>query len=146
MGEGVFGKEYGMDMNERLNSNTVSAGTLPIRAGRKHVAMFVVACVLLAGILLFLSLPTGMEAPEVSDGPVDPYVAVGGLVYMIGRYLIAAFLVFVGVLTAWIVGLVLAVKLARRRAALPKGLWVASLALVGAYLAFLVVLVAVSLV
>jgi hypothetical protein len=66
--------------------------------------------------------------------------------YMIGQYLIAAFLVFVGVLTAWIVGLVLAVKLARRRAVLPKGLWVASLALVGAYLAFLVVLVAVSLV
>ena len=135
-----------MDMNERLNSNTVSAGTLPIRAGRKHVAMFVVACVLLAGILLFLSLPTGMEAPEVSDGPVDPYVAVGGFVYMIGRYLIAAFLVFVGVLTAWVVGLVLAVKLARRRAVLPKGLWVASLALVGAYLAFLVVLTVVNLV
>ena len=135
-----------MDMNERLNSNTVSAGTLPIRAGRKHVAMFVVACVLLAGILLFLSLPTGMEAPEVSDGPADPYVVVGGFVYMIGRYLIAAFLVLVGVLTAWIVGLVLAVKLARRRAALPKGLWIASLSLVGAYLAFLVVLIAVSLV
>ena len=135
-----------MDMNERLNSNTVSAGTLPIRAGRKHTAMFVVACVLLAGILLFLSLPTGMEALEVSDGPVDPYVAVGGFVYMIGRYLIAAFLVLVGVLTAWIVGLVLAVKLARRRAALPKGLWIAALSLVGAYLALLVVLVAVSLV
>ena len=135
-----------MDMNERMNSNTVSAGTLPIRAGRKHVAMFVVACVLLAGILLFLSLPTGMGAPEVSDGPADPLVLVGGFMYMIGQYLIAAFLVFVGVLTAWIVGLVLAVKLARRRAALPKGLWVASLSLVGAYLALLVVLVAVSLV
>ena len=135
-----------MDMNERLNSNTVSAGTLPIRAGRKHTAMFVVACVLLAGILLFLSLPTGMEALEVSDGPVDPYVAVGGFVYMIGRYLIAAFLVLVGVLTAWVTGLVLAVKLARRRAALPKGLWIAALSLVGAYLALLVVLVAVSLV
>ena len=130
-----------MDMNENLNQ--VSP---PVKAGRKHTAMFVVACVLLAGILLFLSLPTGMKAPEVSDGPVDPYEAVGGFVYMIGRYLIAAFLVFVGVLTAWVVGLVLAVKLARRRAALPKGLWIASLSLVGAYLAHLVVLVAVSLV
>ena len=130
-----------MDRNERMDL-TVS----PVKAQKKHIVMFVVACVLLAGILLFLSLPTGMEAPEVSDGPVDPYVAVGGFVYMIGRYLIAAFLVLVGVLTAWIVGLVLAVKLARRRAVLPKGLWVASLALVGAYLAFLVVLVAVSLV
>ena len=135
-----------MDMNERLNSNTVSAGTLPIRAGRKHVAMFVVACVLLAGILLFLSLPTGMEAPEVSDGPVDPHAAVGGLLYLVGRYMMMAFLVLVGVLAAWIVGLVLAVKLARRRAALPKGLWIAALSLVGAYLALLVVLVAVSLV
>ena len=130
-----------MDMNENLNQ--VSP---PVKAGRKHTAMFVAACVLLAGILLFLSLPTGMEAPEVSDGPMDPYAAVGGFVYMIGRYLIAAFLVFVGVLTAWVVGLVLAVKLARRRAALPKGLWIASLSLVGAYLALLVVLVAVSLV
>ena len=130
-----------MDMNENLNQ--VSP---PVKAGRKHTAMFVVACVLLAGILLFLSLPTGMEAPEVSDGPVDPYVAVGGFVYWIGRYLIAAFLVFVGVLTAWVVGLVLAVKLARGRAALPKGLWIASLSLVGAYLALLVVLIAVSLV
>ena len=130
-----------MDMNENLNQ--VSP---PVKAGRKHTAMFVVACVLLVGILLFLSLPTGMEAPEVSDGPVDPYVAVGGFVYMIGRYLIAAFLVFVGVLTAWVVGLVLAVKLARRRAALPKGLWIASLSLVGAYLALLVALIAVSLV
>ena len=130
-----------MDVNENLKQVLP-----PVKAERKHIVMFVVACVLLAGILLFLSLPTGMEAPEVSDGPVDPYVAVGGFVYMIGRYLIAAFLVFVGVLTAWIVGLVLAVKLARRRAVLPKGLWVASLALVGAYLAFLVVLIAVSLV
>ena len=135
-----------MDMNERLNSNTVSAGTLPIRAGRKHVAMFVVACVLLAGILLFLSLPTGMAAPEVSDGPVDPYAAVGGFLYLVGRYMMMAFLVLAGVLTAWVTGLVLAVKLARRRAVLPKGLWIASLSLVGAYLVLLVVLVAVSLV
>ena len=135
-----------MDMNERLNSNTVSAGTLPIRAGRKHVAMFVVACVLLAGILLFLSLPTGMAAPEVSDGPVDPYAAVGGFLYLVGRYMMMAFLVLAVVLPAWVVGLVLTVKLARRRAALPKGLWIASLSLVGVYLALLVVLIAVSLV
>ena len=119
---------------------------VPVKAERKHIVLFVVACVLLAGILILLSLPTGMEVPEASDEPADPLVLVGGFVYMIGRYLIAAFLVFVGVLTAWIVGLVLAVKLARRRAVLTKGLWVASLALVGAYLAFLVVLVAVSLV
>ena len=130
-----------MDVNENLKQVLP-----PVKEGRKHTAMFVVACVLLAGILLFLSLPTGMEAPEVSDGPADPYVAVGGFVYMIGRYLIAAFLVLVGVLTAWIVGLVLAVKLARRRAALPKGLWIAALSLVGAYLALLIALVAVSLV
>lgn len=130
-----------MDVNENLNQ--VSP---PIKAGRKHTAMFVVACVLLAGILLFLSLPTGMEAPEVSDGPVDPYVAVGGLLYLVGRYMMMAFLVFAVVLPAWIVGLVLAVKLARRRAALPKGLWIASLSLVGAYLALLVALIAVSLV
>ena len=114
----------------------------PVKAERKHIVMFVIACVLLAGILLFLSLPTGMEAPEVPDGPADPYVAVGGFVYMIGRYLIAAFLVLVGVLTAWIVGLVLAVKLARRRAALPKGLWIASVVLTGLYLLLLAVLVA----
>ena len=130
-----------MDMNENLNQ--VSP---PVKAGRKHTAMFVVACVLLVGILLFLSLPTGMEAPEVSDGPVDPYVAVGGLLYLVGRYMMMAFLVFAVVLPAWIVGLVLAVKLARRRAALPKGLWIASLSLVGAYLALLVALIAVSLV
>ena len=137
MGEGVFGKELIMDMNENLNQ--VSP---PVKAGRKHTAMFVVACVLLAGILLFLSLPTGMEAPEVSDGPVDPYAVVGGFLYLVGRYLIAAFLVFVGVLTAWIVGLVLAVKLARRRVALPKGLWIASVVLTGLYLLLLAVLVA----
>ena len=130
-----------MDVNENLRQVLP-----PVKAERKHIAMFVVACVLLAGILLFLSLPTGMEVPEVSDEPTDPLVLVGGFMYMIGQYLIVAFLVFVGVLTAWIVGLVLAVKLARRRAVLPKGLWVASLALVGAYLAFLVVLVAVSLI
>ncbi len=130
-----------MDMNENLNQ--VSP---PVKEGRKHTAMFVVACVLLAGILLFLSLPTGMAAPEVSDGPVDPYAAVGGFVYMIGRYMMMAFLVLAVVLPAWVVGLVLTVKLARRRAALPKGLWIAALSLVGAYLALLVVLVAVSLV
>ncbi len=130
-----------MDMNENLNQ--VSP---PVKAGRKHTAMFVVACVLLAGIMLFLSLPTGMEAPEVTDGPEDPYVLLGGFVYMIGHYMMMAFLVLAVVLPAWVTGLVLAVKLARRRAALPKGLWIASLSLVGAYLALLVVLVAVSLV
>lgn len=135
--------------DERLAVPTPGGDALsevPVKAERKHIVLFVVACVLLAGILILLSLPTGMEVPEASDEPADPLVLVGGFVYMIGRYLIAAFLVFVGVLTAWIVGLVLAVKLARRRAVLTKGLWVASLALVGAYLAFLVVLVAVSLV
>ena len=130
-----------MDVNENLKQVLP-----PVKAERKHIVMFVVACVLLAGILLFLSLPTGMEAPEVPDGPADPLVLVGGFMYMIGQYLIAAFLVLVGVLTAWVTGLVLAVKLARRRAALSKGLWIASLSLVGAYLALLVVLVAVSLV
>ena len=126
-----------MDQNEKMDLTVP-----PVKAEKKHIVMFVVACVLLAGILLFLSLPTGMEAPEVSDGPADPYVAVGGFVYMIGRYLIAAFLVLVGVLTAWIVGLVLAVKLARRRAALPKGLWIAAVVLTGLYLLLLAVLVA----
>ena len=130
-------KETVMDRNERMDL-TVS----PVKAQKKHIVMFVVACVLLAGILLFLSLPTGMEAPEVSDGPVDPLVLVGGFMYMIGQYLIAAFLVFVGVLTAWIVGLVLAVKLARRRAVLPKGLWIAAVVLTGLYLLLLAVLVA----
>ena len=114
----------------------------PVKAEKKHIVMFVIACVLLAGILLFLSLPTGMAAPEVPDEPADPLVLVGGFMYMIGQYLIAAFLVFVGVLTAWIVGLVLAVKLARRRAALPKGLWVAAVVLTGLYLLLLAVLVA----
>ena len=135
--------------DERLAVPTPGGDALseaPVKAERKHIVLFVVACVLLAGILILLSLPTGMEVPEASDEPADPFVLVGGFMYMIGQYLIAAFLVFVGVLTAWIVGLVLAVKLARRRAVLTKGLWVASLALVGAYLAFLVVLVAVSLV
>ena len=126
-----------MDVNENLKQVLP-----PVKAEKKHIVLFVIACVLLAGILLFLSLPTGMEAPEVSDGPADPYVVVGGFVYMIGRYLIAAFLVFVGVLTAWIVGLVLAVKLARRRAALPKGLWIAAVVLTGLYLLLLAVLVA----
>ena len=45
---------------------------VPVKAEKKHIVMFVIACMLLAGILLFLSLPTGMEAPEVSDGPADP--------------------------------------------------------------------------
>ena len=126
-----------MDVNENLNQ--VSP---PVKAGRKHVAMFVVACVLLAGILLFLSLPTGMAALEVSDGPVDPYAAVGGLLYLVGRYMMMAFLVLAVVLPAWIVGLVLAVKLARRRAALPKGLWIAAVVLTGLYLLLLAVLVA----
>ena len=116
-----------MDRNERMDL-TVS----PVKAQKKHIVMFVVACVLLAGILLFLSLPTGMEAPEVSDGPVDPLVLVGGFMYMIGQYLIAAFLVFVGVLTAWIVGLVLSGALALRRRGKPRWLWVVSLCMVGA--------------
>ena len=133
----TLNKETVMDQNEKMD-RTVP----PVKAEKKHIVMFVIACVLLTGILLFLSLPTGMAAPEVPDGPVDPYVAVGGLLYMIGRYLMVAFLVLAGVLTAWIVGLVLAVKLARRRAVLPKGLWIAAVVLTGLYLLLLAVLVA----
>ena len=98
-------KEIVMDQNEKMDLTVP-----PVKAEKKHVVMFVIACMLLAGILLFLSLPTGMEAPEVSDGPADPYVVVGGFLYLVGRYLIAAFLVLVGVLTAWVTGLVLAVR------------------------------------
>ena len=133
----IRNKETVMDQNEKMDLTVP-----PVKAEKKHIVMFVIACVLLAGILLFLSLPTGMEVPDASDEPADPLVLVGAFMYMIGQYLIAAFLVFVGVLTAWIVGLVLAVKLARRRAVLPKGLWVASVVLTGLYLLLLAVLVA----
>ncbi len=107
--------------------------TPPVKAQTKHIVLFVIACVLLVGILTLLFLPTGMSAPDVPDEPADPYVLVGGAVYLIGSYLLVGLAVFVGVAVAWITGLVISLKLARRRADKPKWLWVASLGLVVAF-------------
>ena len=82
-----------------------------------------------------------MSAPDVPNESTDPYVLVGGAVYLIGSYLLVGFAVLVGLAVTWIAGLILSVNLAKHKADIPKWLWVASLVLTGLYLLLLAILV-----
>lgn len=118
----------------------------PIKAKKKHIALFVIACVLLviATLCACFMLSTVLDPLQLGDPEGDPLAT--GAVLLVGMaYVVAMGIVRIVFFVSWLTGAVIMVLLAVNRGNKPKWLWVASLA--GALFSLLpAVIVAVGLV
>ena len=118
----------------------------PIKAKKKHIVLFVIACVLLviATLCACFMLSTVLDPLQLADPEGDPLAT--GAVLLVGMaYVVAMGIVRIVFFVSWPTGAVIMVVLAVNRGNKPKWLWVASLA--GALFSLLpVVTVAVGLV
>ena len=118
----------------------------PIKAKKKHIVLFVIACVLLviATLCACFMLSTVLDPLQLGDPEGDPLAT--GAVLLVGMaYVVVMGIVRIVFFVSWPTGAVIMVLLAVNRGNKPKWLWVASLA--GALFSLLpVVIVAVGLV
>ena len=118
----------------------------PIKAKKKHIVLFVIACVLLviATLCACFMLSTVLDPLQLGDPEGDP-LATGAVLLAGMAYVVAMGIVRIVFFVSWPTGAVIMVLLAVNRGNKPKWLWVASLA--GALFSLLpVVIVAVGLV
>lgn len=113
-----------MDMNENQNQALPS-----VKAEKKHIVLFVIACVLLvvASLCACFMLSTVLDPLQVGDPEGDPLAT--GAVLLVGMaYVVAMGIVRIVFFVSWLTGAVIMVLLAVNRGNKPKWLWVASLA------------------
>ena len=130
-----------MDQNEKMDLTVP-----PVKAEKKHVVMFVIACVLLviAALCACFMLSTVLDPLQLGDPEGDP-LATGTAILVGMAYVMAMGIVRIVFFVSWLTGAVIMVLLAVNRGNKPKWLWAASLA--GALFSLLpVVTVAVGLV
>ena len=101
----------------------------PIKAKKKHIVLFVIACVLLviATLCACFMLSTVLDPLQLGDPEGDPLAT--GAVLLVGMaYVVAMGIVRIVFFVSWLTGAVIMVLLAVNRGNKPKWLWVASLA------------------
>lgn len=113
----------------------------PIKAKKKHIALFVIACVLLAvsAVLALFLFSAHLDPPQVGDPEGDP-LATGALLLAGAAYGMAMLIALALFVVNWLCGTVIMALLAMERGNKPTWLWAASLtvALVGLLPAVLV--------
>ena len=125
-----------MDTNGNLNQVLP-----PVKAQKKHIALFVIACVLLtvSAVLALFLFSVHLDPPQVGDPEGDP-LAIGALLLAGVAYGMAMLIALALFVVNWLCGTVIMVLLAMERRNKPKWLWAASLtvALIGLLPAVLV--------
>ncbi len=101
--------------------------TPPVKAQTKHIVLFVIACVLLAGTLLCLY--GFADLAMISDEPIVDAQLPGGEFFLGLMLLLAGYAVVSGFAVCWGGGQVISALLAMDKGNKPRWLWVASLAL-----------------
>ena len=132
----IRNKETVMDQNEKMDLTVP-----PVKAEKKHIALFVIACVLLAvsAVLALFLFSAHLDPPLVEDPVGDP-LATGALLLAGAAYGMAVLIALALFVVNWLCGTVIMALLAMERRNKPKWLWAASLtvALVGLLPAVLV--------
>ena len=132
----ICDKETVMDQNEKMDLTVP-----PVKAQKKHIALFVIACVLLAvsAVLALFLFSVHLDPPQVGDPEGDP-LATGALLLAGAAYGMAMLIALALFVINWLCGTVIMALLAMERGNKPTWLWVASLtvALVGLLPAVLV--------
>jgi hypothetical protein len=118
-----------MDTHENM-----TMGTPRVRAQKKYVVLFVIACVLLvvSAVLACFLIAAHLDPPQVETPEGDP-LAIGALLLAGAAYGIAVLIALTLFVINWLCGTVIMALLAMERGNKPRWLWVASLtvALVG---------------
>ena len=115
-----------MDMNENLNQVVP-----PVKAEKKHIVLFVIACVLLvvSAVLAWFLMAAYLDPPQVETPEGDP-LAMGALLLAGAAYGMAMLIAHALFVINWLCGMVIMALLAMERRNKPKWLWGASLGLV----------------
>ena len=115
-----------MDMGE--HSNQVLP---PVKAEKKHIVLFVIACVLLAvsAVLACFLMAVHLDPPQV-ETPVGDPLAIGALLLAGAAYGMAMLIALALFVINWLCGMVIMALLVMERRNKPKWLWGASLGLV----------------
>ena len=100
----------------------------PQRAQKKHIVLFVFACVLLAVSVFFACflISVHLDPPQVETPEGDP-LAIGALLLAGAAYGMAVLIALVLFVVHWLCGMVIMALLAMERGNKPKWLWVSSL-------------------
>ena len=118
-----------MDQNEKMDLTVP-----PVKAEKKHIALFVIACVLLAvsAVLALFLFSAHLDPPLVGNPEGDP-LATGALLLAGAAYGMAVLIALALFVVNWLCGTVIMVLLVMERRNKPKWLWAASLtvALIG---------------
>ena len=119
-------KEIVMDMNENLNQVVP-----PVKAEKKHIVLFVIACVLLvvSAVLACFLVAVHLDPPQVETPEGDP-LAIGALLLAGAAYGMAMLIALALFVINWLCGMVIMALLAMERENKPGWLWGASLGLV----------------
>lgn len=115
-----------MDMNENLNQVVP-----PVKAEKKHIVLFVIACVLLvvSAVLACFLMAAYLDPPQV-ETPEGDSLAMGALLLAGAAYGMAMLIAHALFVINWLCGMVIMALLAMERRNKPKWLWGASLGLV----------------
>jgi hypothetical protein len=117
-----------MDMNENLNQVVP-----PVKAKKKHIVLFVIACVLMAGMLSCLVEFAELRAYEPPEESVESQLPGGEIlagVVTAAAFALAEAMMVGGFAVCCVGGGVISALLAMDRKNKPKWLWGASLGLV----------------
>ena len=100
----------------------------PVKAEKKHIVLFAVACVLLAisAVLACFLMAAHLDPPQVETPEGDP-LAIGALLLAGAAYGMAVLIALVLFVVHWLCGMVIMALLAMERGNKPKWLWVSSL-------------------
>ena len=103
----------------------------PIKAEKKHIVLFVIACVLLvvSAVLACFLMAVHLDPPQVETPEGDP-LAIGALLLAGVAYGMAMLIALALFVINWLCGMVIMALLAMERRNKPKWLWGASLGLV----------------
>ena len=127
-----------MDTHENLTMENA-----PVRAQRKHIVLFVIACVLMAGMLSCLVEFAELRAYEPPEESVESQLPGGEIlagVVVAAAFALAEVMTVGGFAVCCVGGGVISALLAMDKKNKPTWLWVASLALAAANGAALVVM------
>ena len=120
--------------DERLAVSTPGGDAfseVPVKAEKKHIVLFVIACVLLAvsAVLACFLMAAHLDPPQVETPEGDP-LAIGALLLAGVAYGMAMLIALALFVINWLCGMVIMALLAMERGNKPKWLWGASLGLV----------------
>ena len=131
-----------MDTHEILTPMGTS-----VKAQKKHIVLFVIACILLVGTvfctLAFREIMEPIDTSESVESPLPGGEIVAGLAIM-AAYTLAKLILLVGFFICWGGGQVISALLAMSKGDKPRWLWVASLVLAWVNVACVAVMIGIG--